>query len=79
MTDQEIYAARKAGISCTVRRDGLDFAAVRALTSTLPRENGRPAAEVDAVWHLTIYNTPVYIGQEITLLPDGFIEIGANQ
>jgi hypothetical protein len=57
--------------------DGKDLAAVQMATFPLPRLFGRPAAEVDANWNLTIYGTPVQVGDLITVTGDGQFMIDA--
>jgi hypothetical protein len=47
--------------------DGKNFAVVQMLP--LPREDGRPYAEVDAHWNLTLKGIPVRPGAIITADP----------
>jgi hypothetical protein len=51
----------------TATWDGKDFAAVQIATFWLPRVEGRPAAEVNKHWDLTILGTPVAVGTMITV------------
>ena len=49
------------------RWDGRDLAAVQVATALLPRTEGRPAAEVDADWNLTVYGIAVALGAEVVV------------
>lgn len=51
--------------------DGKDLAAVQMATFPLPRHHGRPAAEVDAGWNLTVHGVEVQVGDLITVTGDG--------
>ena len=42
--------------------DGKNLAAIQAVTAGIPRRDGRPAAEVDADWNLTVLDVPVPVG-----------------
>jgi hypothetical protein len=45
--------------------DGKDFAAIQTITADIPRRNGRPAAEVDKDWNLTVLDVPVPVGWRV--------------
>jgi hypothetical protein len=51
--------------------DGRDLAAVQMATYPLPRESGRPLAEVDADWNLAVHGVEVRVGDVITVFEDG--------
>jgi hypothetical protein len=51
--------------------DGKDLAAVQMAAYPLPRVFGRPAAEVDADWNLTVHGAEVRVGDLITVTEDG--------
>jgi hypothetical protein len=45
--------------------DGKNLAAIQMATRRVKREHGRPAAEVDESWNLTINGDPVAVGSFI--------------
>jgi hypothetical protein len=47
--------------------DGHNLAAIQLATACLARDHGRPCAEVDKDWNLTVYDFPVLTGQVITI------------
>jgi hypothetical protein len=51
--------------------DGKDLASVQMLTCKVPRREGRPAAEVDADWNLTVLDIPAAIGTTIFVTLEG--------
>jgi hypothetical protein len=51
--------------------DGKDLAAIQMATAGIPREHGRPAAEVDAEWNLTVAGVPLWPGDAIEVSPAG--------
>jgi len=61
MTDEAATPSR------SVTWDGKNLAAVQALAALLPRTEGRPVAEVDKDWNLTVAGIPVMIGATVTV------------
>lgn len=53
--------------------DGKDFASIQIETWSIPRDHGRPYAEVDKDWNLTLGGRSVPIGTEI--LSDGCYDL----
>lgn len=53
--------------------DGKNLAAIQMAASRVPRVHGRPAAEVDADWHLTVCGFPLVPGDAIEVEPGGEI------
>jgi hypothetical protein len=50
--------------------DGKNLAAVQMATCKARREHGRPAAEVDEAWNLTVNSMPVPVGSFIMTTDD---------
>ena len=48
--------------------DGKNLAAIQMLTCKLSRKHGRPVAEVDRDWHLTVLGIPVPVGSSVQLI-----------
>jgi hypothetical protein len=76
---------RPRGFENPVLWDGKDLAAIQAATGWIRRENGRPAAEVDRDWNLTVkfgpepgaQRAPVRVGEHIQVGERGHITVAA--
>lgn len=55
--------------------DGKDLAAIQTATWLLPRIHGRPAAEVDPQWNLTINGMPMRISDRIVVVRTGDVTV----
>jgi hypothetical protein len=55
--------------------DGRNLAAVQIATAVVPRVHGRPCAEVDAEWNLTVAGVPVPAGAAIAITSAGVVRV----
>jgi hypothetical protein len=53
--------------------DGKDFAAIQTATAAVPRVHGRPCAEVDEDWRLSVAGVPLVPGDSIEVSESGEI------
>jgi hypothetical protein len=80
----DLVPLRPGGYEHWIRWDGKNLAAIQMATGWIPREHGRPTAEVDREWNLTLKVSPfepdrvfVPVGSDIFVGEVGHISISA--
>jgi hypothetical protein len=59
--------------------DGKNLAAIQVATAIVPRFYGRPCAEVDPYWNLTLHGEPVEVGDTIMICEHGLVTVHSHR